>query len=162
MLAALTACGEKAAPPPPSAAQTLAAVRDAKSLPPETYVSPTAGFDLHLPGIWTGKYVASEKNDTTAGAHLAVEFKFKPDSGSAAPSHLLMTIRLFTKAAWDKVSARPGAPVGVKLAESGKTVFVLSLPEANPYPATSPEAPRYDQLIISIAQGGQQVHLAPR
>ncbi len=160
-LAACSGKGSDATPQPPSATDALAAAAAAKSLPAEKYVSATAGFDLTLPGAWTGRYRAEEKKDTTAGARLGVEFKFVPDSGSAAPSLTLMTVRIFTKAAWE-VATRRGVPVGSKLAERGDDVFVLSLPQSNPYPPASREAPQYDQLIISIAQGGQQVHLTPR
>ena len=156
------ACKGDSTPQPPSAADAMAAVSAASALPPERYVSPTAGFDLTMPGAWTGRYRAEEKTDTTAGARLAVEFKFVPDSGSAAPSLTLMTLRIFSKSAWNAVTQRSGAPLGSKLAERGDDVFVLSLPVANPYPPSSAEAPLYDQLIISIAQGGQQVHLTPR
>jgi hypothetical protein len=158
--AALIACsGARDASPPRTADEALAAATAAKALPPERYVSPTAGFDLTLPGVWKGRYRAIEKKDTTAGAHLAVEFRFLPDSGSRAPSLTLMTLRVFSKAAWAKAST-PN-PVGAPLGERGDDVFVLSLPHENPYPPTSREAPAYDLLIISLSQGGQQVHLTP-
>ncbi|MDA1080543.1 MAG: hypothetical protein O2973_02530 [Gemmatimonadetes bacterium] len=162
---ALAACSgnvSDSASQPPSADQSLAAAAAGKTLPPEQYVSPTAGFDLTLPGVWTGRYRTEEKRDTTAGARLGVVFSFVPDSGSAAPSLTLMTLRIFTKSAWATVATRTSSPVGTVLAERGDDVFVLSLPNVNPYPPASPEAPLYDQLIISIAQGGQQVHLTPR
>ena len=147
---------------PTTGAEALAEVAAAKSLPPETYTSTTAGFDLQLPGVWKGRYRAGERRDTTAGARLAVDFTFIPDSGSKASSLTLMTIRIFSKAAWAAASKRPGAPLGSKLAESAKDVYVISLPASNPYAAGTKEAPEFDKLIISIAQGGQQVHLTVR
>ncbi|MCC7194373.1 MAG: hypothetical protein IT356_02330 [Gemmatimonadaceae bacterium] len=159
--AVLLGCsGPKDATPARTADEVLADAAAAKSLPPEKYVSPTAGFDLSLPGAWTGRYRATEQKDSTFGSHLAIDFRFVPDSGSRAPSLTLVTIRVFSKAAWAKVSALP-APIGAVLGERGDDVFVLSLPRENPYPASSPEAPIYDRLIISLAQGGQQVHLSP-
>jgi hypothetical protein len=159
----LIACsGKSDAPRPATGAEAIAEVAAAKSLPPETFTSTTAGFDLQLPGLWKGRYRAGERKDTTAGAHLAVEFKFVPDSGSKAPSFTLITIRIFTKAAWAAAGKRPGGPIGQKLAETEKDVYVISLPESNPYPPASKEAPEFDKLVISIAQGGQQVHLTPR
>lgn len=158
--AAVLACGGSGdAGPPRTADEALADAAAAKSLPVERYVSPTAGFDLTLPGVWTGRYRAMEKKDTTAGAHLAVEFRFLPDSGSKAPSLTLMTLRVFSRAAWAKAS--DPTPIGAPLGERGDDVFVLSLPHENPYPPTSREAPAYDRLIISLSQGGQQVHLTP-
>ena len=163
ILAALvSACsGKSESARPATGAEAIAQVKAAKSLPPETYTSTTAGFDLTLPGIWHGRYRASERSDNTAGSRLAVEFAFVPDSGSRARSFALMTIRIFPKAAWEVVSKRPGGPIGSKIGETAKDVYVLSLPESSPYPPGSAEAQEFDKLIISIAQGGQQVHLTP-
>ena len=159
----LIACSGKSAETarPANGVEAIEEVKAAQSMPPETYTSTTAGFDLQLPGLWHGRYRASERRDTTAGARLAVEFRFVPDSGSRAPSHSLMTVRIFPKAAWEVASKRPGGPIGAKLGETEKEVYVISLPDANPYPPVSKEAPQFDKLIISIAQGGQQVHLTP-
>lgn len=163
LLLAAAACGQPAdtRPGTPSAEAMLADVDRAKSLPPERYTSPTAGFDLTLPGVWTGHYRAQETRDTTDGAHLGVTFRFIPDSGSKAQEQTLMVVRIFTRKAWQAAS-RPGLlPIGVALAEHGDDVFVLSLPRANPYPSGTPEALGYDRLIIAIAQGGKQVDLTP-
>lgn len=160
-VAAIACSGKGSDAKPPSAADALADAAAAKTMPTEKYVSPTSQFDLTLPGVWTGKYRVTEKKDTTAGAHLAAEFIFIPDSGSKAPPRTLMTLRLFSRAAWE-ATAKRGRPIGTKLGERGDEVFALSLPESNPYPPGSPEAPAYDLLIISIAQGGQQVHLTFR
>jgi hypothetical protein len=156
------ACKGKEQPAPPTADAALATAAATKNLPAEHYVSPTEKFDISLPGVWTGKYRATEKKDTTMGARLAVEFKFIPDSGSKAPSLTLMTLRIVPKKAWDAMVAKGGAAMGAKIGERADEVFVLSLPSANPYTASSPEAPAYDNLIISIAQGGQQVNITTR
>jgi len=160
---ALAACsGGSDTPEPPSASAAIATAVADQSLPTETYVSPMARFDLTLPGVWKGRYIAEEKNDTTAGAHTGVEFKFVPDSGSKAPSFTLMTVRIFSRAAWEKSKNLTSGPIGSVLAERGDDVFALSLPRENPYNPGTPEAIMYDRLIISIAQGGQQVHLTLR
>jgi hypothetical protein len=156
------ACKGKEQPAKQTAADALATAAATKTLPAEHYVSPTEKFDLALPGVWTGKYRATEKKDTTMGARLAVEFKFIPDSGSKAPSLTLMTMRILPKKTWDAMVAKGGVAMGAKIGERADEVFVLSLPAGNPYPAGSPEAPAYDNLIISIAQGGQQVHITTR
>lgn len=163
LVASALACSAKnEAPAPPDADAAIADAAAAKTLPTEKYVSATAGFDLTLPGAWTGKYRATEKKDTTAGAHLAVEFSFVPDSGSKAPSRNLMTLRVFSRKAWDKATMPGARPVGAKIGERGDDIFALSLPETNPYPPSSPEAPAFDRLIISLSVGGQQVHLTTR
>jgi hypothetical protein len=160
----LIGCSGKDAetPRPATGTEAIAEVKAASSLPAEKYVSTTAGFDLELPGVWRARYRAEEKSDNTAGARLRVDFKFVPDSGSKAPSHTLMTVRVFSKAAWEAAKKKPGESIGSPLGESAKDVFVLSLPSSNPYPTASPEAPLFDKLIISLSAGGQQVHLTAR
>lgn len=147
---------------PATGTEAIAEAKAASSLPPEKYVSTTAGFDLDLPGVWRGRYRAEEKSDITAGVRLRVDFKFVPDSGSKAPSFTLMTVRIFSKAAWEAAKKKPGEPIGSPLGETAKDVFVLSLASSNPYPTASAEAPVFDQLMISLSAGGQQVHLTPR
>ena len=162
-VASALACSAKSdAPAPLNADDAIADAAAGKKLPDEKYVSATSKFDLTLPGVWTGKYSATEKKDTTAGAHLAVEFKFVPDSGSKAPSLNVMTLRVFSRKAWDKATIPGFRPVGAKIGERGDEIFALSLPESNPYPPNSPEAPAFDRLIISLSLGGQQVHLTTR
>jgi predicted small lipoprotein YifL len=157
----LAGCGGKGEPAPPSAADALADAAATKTIPAEHYVSPTEKIDISLPGAWTGHYRATEMKDTTAGARLAIDFKFLPDSGSKAPSITAMVVRIFPRKAWDALVAKGGNQIGAKFGERGDDIFVLSLPASNPYPAGSAEAPIYDRLIISIAQGGQQVHVTP-
>jgi hypothetical protein len=164
LAAVLLACGKAAdsnQPQPMSAEAALADAAGAKALPREHFVSATGGFDLDLPGVWTGRYRTEEMKDTTTHARLAVVFRYLPDSGSKAPSHPLITLRIFGRAEWTAATL-PGSPsIGSVLAERGNDVFVLSLPRDNPYPSGSPEATEFDRLIISLAQGGKQVDLTP-
>jgi hypothetical protein len=159
-LAALVACSPKEQPATPSAADALADAAKAKALPAEHYVSPTEKFELTLPGAWTGHYAVAERKDTTAGARLAIDFRFKPDSGSKAPPLTAIVIRVFPKKVWDAAIAKNGAPPAAFLGERPGEVFALLLPSSNPYPPNSAEAPIYDRMIISLSQGGQQVHIA--
>jgi hypothetical protein len=158
-LAALAACNRGKEAGPPTAESALAEAAAAKTLPVERYVSPTEKVEVTLPGVWTGRYRVMERRDTTLGARLALDFKFLPDSGSKAPPLTSIVIRIFPRTAWDALVAKGGRPIGAKIGERGDDIFLISLPESNPYPANSPEAPVFDQLIISIAQGGQQVHV---
>jgi hypothetical protein len=163
LLATTLACqGKTEAPPPPNASDALAEVAAARSLPAETYSSPVSRFDLTFPGVWTGRYRAEERTDTTDGGRLRVDFKFRPDSGSRAPSQILLTLRVFPRATWQAIEKRIGRPFGARLGERGDEVFLIFLPESNPYPAGSPEAPVFDRLIIALSLGGQQVHLSLR
>lgn len=69
---ALTACSGKEAPrqEPPTGAEAIQAVKEARSLPSEKYIGTTIAADLELPGVWKGRYTTLERTDTTAGASM--------------------------------------------------------------------------------------------
>lgn len=144
-------------------ADALADAAATKALPTEHYVSPTEKIDISLPGAWTGHYRVSERKDTTAGARLAIDFTYVPDSSSNAPSVTAFVVRIIPRKTWDwnALVAKGGSTIGAKIGERGNDVFVMLLPGSNPYPVGSPEAPAFDRLIISIARDWQQVRVTP-
>jgi hypothetical protein len=164
------ACGDRTASPPSddgraaaiAGAPAAGAPPAADSGPRERYVSAAEKFELLLPIAWKGRYHATESPDSTAGARFAVEFRYRPDSGSKAEPRTLMVLRIFPRGAWLRIERGPGPRIAARIGARGDDVFALSLPGTNPYPPGTPEALGFDELIISIAQGGQQVHVIPR
>jgi hypothetical protein len=145
--AAFVACGQKAAAPPQA----------------ETHFeSPGGKFIVDFPGTWRGSYSAVEHADTTNGSKFAVEFIFQPDAAWKADPHTLMVVRIFSKSAWDALAARPGGPGSVKIAARGDEVFALSLPPSNPYKPGTPEAARFDQLVLAVVRDSVPLRLTPK
>ena len=126
------------------------------------FESPTGKFGVDLPSVWKGSYSAVERNDTTAGARFALEFVFKPDAAWKAEPHTLLVVRIFPKATWAKIVAQPGAPIAAKAAEKGDDVFAYSLPAANPYPPGTPQALRFDDMILAVVNDAAGLRVTPR
>jgi hypothetical protein len=141
--AVLVACGEKAQP----------------ALTETHFESPGGKFSVNFPGTWRGSYSAVEHADTANGARFAVEFIFQPDPAWKVDPHTLMVVRIFPKSAWDALAARPGPPIAVKISARGDDVFTLSLPPSNPYKPGTPEAARFDQLVLAVVQDSVPLRL---
>lgn len=128
----------------------------------EQFESANGRFAMDLPPSWRGAYHAVERNDTSFGARLTVEFVFRPDPAWKVEPRTLLVVRVFPKAAWEKVAARPGDPVAAKVAERGDEVWAFSYPASNPYKPGTPAALRYDTLVFAVMQPKEQMRFTPR
>ena len=127
----------------------------------EHFESSTGKFVIDFPVIWRGGYRTVERADTVAGSRLAVEFVFKPDAAWKVEPRPLLVVRIFSKAAWEKVTGRPGPPMALKVAENGDDVFAYSIPGGNPYKPGTAAAARFDELVLAVAAPGT-LRLTPR
>lgn len=149
------ACGEKAATPAVTNAPAPAG-------PPETYESVRGKFVVTLPAPFRGNYHVKESADSILGAKFAAEIIYPADStGRIRPSTLLV-VRVFSKAAWEKLSARKGFAGAVKRAEAGDDVFTLSMITSNPYKFDSAPARMVDRMMLAATTGGLHVDITPR
>jgi len=153
---AVAACGDGA---PPAREATPAAVTPAVNAPPEHYESTAGKFVVDFPATWHDAYRVVERADTLAGSRHAVEFVFKPDPAWKVQPRPLVVVRIFPKAAWEKITKRPGDPMALKVAERGDDVFVYSVPGSNPYRPGTPAALRFDELMLGVMPG---LKLTPR
>ncbi len=125
----------------------------------ERFTSPGAQFSVDLPSLWRGYYKGVDRADTTAGARFSVEFVFLPAPAWKAEPHTLMVIRTFPKPAWDAIVARPGPPIAVQIGAKGDIVFAISFSGSNPYKTGTPEAAKYDELMLSVINHPQGLSL---
>ena len=125
----------------------------------EPYESEKGQFTIDLPGIWHGGYRAIEHADTVAGSRYAVDFMFTPDPAWKVEPRALMVVRIFSKAAWDKLNARPGPRLATKVAERGDDIFTYSVPGSNPYKTGTPAEKRFDEMVLAVVPG---LNLTPR
>lgn len=158
-LAALSACTDKGSP---KSDVTPADVVAGRVQAFEHFESPNGKFAIDFPATWRGTFTAVAHPDTTAGSRMAVEFFFKPDPAWKVEPHTLIVVRVFTRAAWDRLNAKPGQSVAAKLAAKGDDVFALSLPPTNPYPNGTPASARFEELMQSFLQDPAGLRLTPR
>ena len=120
----------------------------ARVLPPLQQEIASQKAELTLPGSWRYGYKMTDKPDTTTGAFHAVEFYFS-DSVSKAPPRMLLVIRVYKKATWDRISSKQGA-VSRKLAEHDGNVYAFSIVTSNPYSLNTPAALRVDAMMMDL------------
>jgi hypothetical protein len=142
------ACGERpvAKKGDPTAADVLAGA--AESL--DHYESPEGKFGIDFPAVWKGHYIGVPHTDTAFGSRAMVEFRFKPDTAWKVQPQTLLGVRIFTPDSWAKANARSGAVIGIKLAERGNDVYVVSLATGNPYKPGTPAAELFDKMMLAV------------
>jgi hypothetical protein len=144
-LASSAACKDAPKDPKDSEVEVRA---EAKVLPPFQQEIASQKAELTLPGSWKYGYKMVDKADATAGAFHAVEFYFS-DSVSKAPPRMLLVIRAYKQAAWDKIS-KGQTTVSTKFAEHDGTVYAFSIVTSNPYPLNTPAALRVDAMMMDL------------
>jgi hypothetical protein len=162
LLSGATVSAGCSARPEPKSAEKQADVVAGRVKTFEHFESAGEKFTIDFPETWRGAYTVISHNDTTGGARRAFEFAFKPDASWKVEPRTLIVVRIFNKAAWDRLAARPRQTVAAKVAARGDDVFALSLPPSNPYKAGTPASARFDQLMLSILQDSAGLRLTPR
>jgi hypothetical protein len=150
--------GDEAKPTPKTAADQIAA----SSGPGEHFESARGQFAMEFPSFWKGQYRAVERNDTTAGARMTVEFVFTPPAGSSEQESTLFLVRVFPSKAWNAAKARPGPPIAVEAGSKGDDIYGLSFAPKNPYGVGTPVAAKFDSLMLSVVNGPPQVRLSAK
>ncbi|HLA91079.1 MAG TPA: hypothetical protein VJL28_11685 [Gemmatimonadaceae bacterium] len=158
-LAVGIACSDR---PAPRGDAPSAGVAGGSAAAFEHFESTAGKFAMEFPASWRGSYTASEKNDTTAGARFAVEFRFKPDPAWKVEPRTLLVLRIFPKPVWERIAARPGPPIAAKVAERGDDVFAVSFPSSNPYKPGTAAAARFDELVLAVMQPKEPLRFTPR
>ncbi len=121
----------------------------APQLPPFQQEIASQKAEVTLPGSWKYGYRVMDKVDTTMGAFHAIEFLYGGDSASNVPARTLLVIRVYKKAAWEKIASGQGA-VSSKLAEHAGNVYAYSIVTSNPYPMNTAAGLRVEAMMVSL------------
>jgi hypothetical protein len=142
------ACGERPAAKKGDVTAADVIAGSAESL--DHYESAEGKFGIDFPAVWKGNYTAVPHTDTAFGSRAMVEFRFKPDPASKVQPQTLLGVRIFTPDAWTKAAARGGPAIGIKLAERGNDVYVVSLAGGNPYKPGTAAAELFDKMMLAV------------
>jgi len=118
-------------------------------LPPFQQEIASQKAEVTLPGSWKYGYKMVDKADSTTGAFRAIEFIYGGDSVSKVPARMLLVIRAYKKATWDKISAGQKT-VSTKLAEHDGNVYAFSIVTENPYKGNPTAALRVDAMMMDL------------
>lgn len=144
-LATLVGCS----PAEQKTADVGVAAAPAAELPPFQQEIPSLKGEVTLPGVWASAYRVMSHPDTAYGSHHAVEFHYTADSAAGVPPRLLMVIRVFKKAAWEKLTPAQKEMARV-LTERNGEVYAFSVVTASPYPVNSASTLRVDQMMLAL------------
>lgn len=142
----VAACGDSGKAPSREGAATAA---PAQVLPPFQQEIASQKAEVTLPGAWKYGYRLIDRPDTANGATRAIEFHYGGDSASKVPPRMLLVIRVYSKTAWEKISATQGT-VSTKLAEHDGNVYAYSIVTSNPYPVSTAAALRVDAMMLAL------------
>ena len=131
------------------AAEVSVAAKPPVELPPFQQEIASLKAEVSLPGSWKHGYRMVDRPDTAFGAHRAIEFHYTADSAAGVPPRLLLVIRAYKKAAWERVRTAQKDQAKV-LAEHGGDVFTWSIVTVSPYPVGSASTIRVDQMMMAL------------
>lgn len=131
----------------------------APAAPPPTEFSGGGGFDLELPLRWQGHYRVDSLSTAERGRARpgALNFLYLPSESTLRPQTLAV-VALYDSAAWAAVRAEGGPPPGDSVASRGGTVYVVALPQSNPFAPGTADAITFELLLLKPSEVQALVH----
>ena len=129
-----------------------------------TFVSEIGGFRYTLPASWRGHacHVHELAGADAAAAFYQAEYiadiSYFPED-TAFPPQVMVGFLILKRADYDTIMAEEGPPPGDLLAEREGKVYLLGLPQSNPYPPGSKDARNFDQMNQTLEQVKQSFSL---
>lgn len=110
-------------------------------------------FDLLLPTRWEGHYRVDSLSTAERGRARpgALVFQYLPADTTIRPQ-ALMVLAVYDSAAWRAALAEGGPPPGDSVASNAGRVFVIGLPQSNPFAAGTPDAVVFEVLQLKPAE----------
>jgi hypothetical protein len=145
----LSACGGSPAP------RTRGAVDSGQTGPAPSAVvaGPEGSYSLALPTRWRGHFRVDSLSTAERGRALpgALVFQYLPSDTTIRPQ-ALMVLAVYDSAAWRAVLAEGGPPPGDSVAAKNGRVYMIGLPQSNPFPPGSTDATVFQILQLRRAE----------
>lgn len=142
LTAVVAACKPKEEAPPPAPAAALA---------PSHVLAADQSYIMNLPGRWAGFTRTDSLSTAERGQALpgAVNIVYIPRDTSIIPQTLVV-IAVYDSAAWVKANAAAagGPPPGDSVAAGNGRVYMVGMPQSNPFTAGSVDALKFDSLAL--------------
>lgn len=109
--------------------------------------APDGSYELVLPARWTGVYRIDSLSTQERGAarHGALNLVYLPADSSIRPQTLVV-VAVYDSAEWVATRAEQGPPPGDSVAARGGRIYIVGLPQSNPFAPGSRDAIRFDSL----------------
>jgi hypothetical protein len=122
--------------------------------------APTPEFQARIPDRWTGHYRMDTLSTQERGlAHRgAVQYLYLPSDSTQRPQALAV-VAVYDADTWAQVRSQGGPPPGDSVGQRSGLVFVVGLPQSNPFFPGSVDAVRFDSLELAPLEVGKLVVL---
>lgn len=148
----LLGCGDASKPPE-------AGTADSSAAGVIMFAAPDGSFDVALPARWSGHYLVDSLSTQERGRARpgALVFAYVP-SDTSIVAQALVVVAVYDAPAWAAVRAEGGPPPGDSVAAKNGLVFVVALPQSNPFPANSTDQVLFHLLQLRAAEVASLVH----
>lgn len=126
----------------------------------------TETFTFAIPPSWEGNYIVEEYSTSSnrpsrqqqplegkldVPTKYEAHFTFAPNQRKDNPASLL-TIFVMTVPHWNHLSKLEGPPLGEVLAQTHGLVYLVSMPQSNPFDPQTPDGKLYQDMVMSLEQ----------
>ncbi|MCJ8012188.1 VCBS repeat-containing protein [Paenibacillus sp. KQZ6P-2] len=114
------------------------------------YKNSEANFSVAIPSSWNGHYkVRHEKSDVMfpSAKHVVYFDYVTKDKKDYQP---LITISVYAKNDWKKLSDDDKSQIGGTIAEANGMVYVVTTPQSNPFDPQSADGKKFDQMYKDL------------
>jgi len=116
---------------------------------------PTSDFQLRLPPRWSGLIHLDTLSTQERGEALpgALQYSYLPQDGKSH-SEVLVAVAVYDSSAWARVKADSGPPPGDSVASRRGRVYVVALPQSNPFASGTTDSTAFASLELTSAEAG--------
>ena len=159
-IALLFAVGCRASPPPSRTGATGSDTAAPGPAPGATIASSDEFYELELPPRWKGHFRVDSLSTAERGRARpgAVVFEYVPSDSTLRPQALLV-VAVYDSVSWLAVRAEGGPPPGDSVAARRGRVYVVGLPQSNPFSPHSTDATVFSVLQLRPGEVASLVRL---
>jgi hypothetical protein len=154
---ALGACRDKT---PASASPNPTSIAQSPAPSAAAVISAADGsYDVQIPPRWTGSYRVDSLSSAERGTARpgAINIVYLPRDTTVLPQTLLV-VAAYDSAAWVRARSNGGPPPGDSIMAHSGRVYVLGMPQSNPFAPGSPDALKFDSLALNPVEKSALVH----
>jgi hypothetical protein len=128
------------------------------SVPAPTVKAMDGSFSVVLPARWVGVYRVDTLSTAERGTARpgALNIVYLPKDSSVIPQTLVV-VAAYDSAAWSRVKVEGGPPPGDSVFAKDGRVYILGLPQSNPFAPGSVDALKFDSLALTGAEKSRMI-----
>ncbi|MEP6834015.1 MAG: hypothetical protein ABJB74_11500 [Gemmatimonas sp.] len=123
-------------------------------------MSPDQSYKLVFPARWAGVFRTDTLSTAERGTARpgALNVVYLPKDTAVIPQTLVV-VAVYDSAAWVKVRAEGGPPPGDSVMSKNGRVYMVALPQSNPFTPGSVDALKFDSLALKPADKSSMIRV---